>query len=86
DTWHGSFPRETPGLRLNLIVIFTRCYMRQIRDFKNDFPRDILEGQPDEFARLLGINAMYPFKNGRPPKPSDSANQDMMKAGSNPWA
>ena len=86
DTWHGSFPRETPGLRLNLIVIFTRCYMRQIRDFKNEFPRDILEGQSDAFARLLGMNAMYPFEKGKPPKPGDSANQDMMAAGRNPWA
>ena len=83
-TWHGSFPRKSPGLRLNLIMVFTRVYMKQIRDFRSAFPRKVLDTQSEDFARLLGINSLYPFEEGNPPKPEDS--HYMMAAGRNPWA
>mgnify|MGYP001167829387 FL=1 len=83
-TWHGSFPRKSPGLRLNLIMVFTRVYMKQIRDFRSAFPKDVLKTQSEDFSRLLGINSLYPFEEGNPPKPEDS--HYMMAAGRNPWA
>ena len=83
-TWHGSWPRENAGLRVNLILVFTRVYMRQIQDFKNMFPKEILDRHPKEFAHLIGANAMYPFEEGKPP--TQEQNAHMMNAGYNPWA
>jgi ectoine hydroxylase-related dioxygenase (phytanoyl-CoA dioxygenase family) len=83
-TWHGSYPRENEGLRMNLILVFTRVYMKQIRDFRNTIPKEVLDRHPIEFAHLIGANSMYPFDDGKPPRPEDNAY--MMSAGSNPWA
>ncbi len=83
-TWHGSYLRENPGLRINMIMVFTRVYMRQIRDFKNSTPQEVLDRHGTEFAHLLGMNSMYPFDDGNPPKQED--NVYMMSAGYNPWA
>ena len=59
-TWHGSYPRENAGLRLNVIMVFTRVYMKQIRDFRSTIPKDVLDRHPVEFARLIGANSAYP--------------------------
>lgn len=83
-TWHGSYPRENPGLRINLIMVFTRVYMKQIRDFRGTIPKEVLDRHPIEFAHLIGANSMYPFDDGKLPAPED--NIYMMAAGYNPWA
>ena len=82
-TWHGSYPRENPGLRMNLIMAFTRVYMKPINDFST-VPKEVLDRHPVEFAHLIGANSMYPFKEGK--SPSKEANNYMMAAGYNPWA
>ncbi len=82
-TWHGSYPRENPGLRMNLIMVFTRVYMKQINDF-NTVPKEVLDRHPVEFAHLIGANSMYPLKEGKPA--SKEENNYMMAAGYNPWA
>ncbi len=83
-TWHGSYPREAPGLRLNLIMVFTRVYMKQIRDFRSAMSKEILDRHPVEFARLIGANSAYPFNDGKMPPQDDMAY--MVAAGRNPWA
>jgi ectoine hydroxylase-related dioxygenase (phytanoyl-CoA dioxygenase family) len=83
-TWHGAFPRENEGLRMNLIMAFTRVYMKQIRDFRSTVPQEILDRHPVEFAQLIGANSMYPLVDGKPPSQED--NKYMMAAGFNPWA
>ncbi len=83
-TWHGSYPREEPGLRLNLIMVFTRVYMKQIRDFRSAVSKEILDRHPVEFARLIGANSAYPFDDGKMPPKEDIAY--MVGAGRNPWA
>ena len=83
-TWHGSYPRENPGLRLSLIMVFTRVYMKQIRDFRSTIPKEVLDRHPIEFSHLIGANSMYPFNDGKPPTKEDNAY--MMAAGYNPWA
>ena len=83
-TWHGSYPRESAGLRLNLIMVFTRVYMKQIRDFRATVSKEILDRHPTEFARLIGANSAYPFDDGKTPPPDDMAY--MISAGRNPWA
>ena len=87
--WHGaircgSYPRENPGLRLSLIMVFTRVYMKQTRDFRSTIPREVLDRRPIEFSHLIGANSMYPFNDGKPP--TKEGNAYMMAAGNNPWA
>ena len=84
DTWHGSYLRENPGLRVNIIMVFTRVYMRQIRNFRAEISQELLDRQSKEFAHLIGMNSMYPFDDGKPPSQED--NNYMMAAGYNPWA
>ena len=84
-TWHGSYPRENEGLRMNVIVVFTRLYMKQIRDFRSTVPQELLDQYPVEFAHLIGANSMYPFRDGKPPETKEE-NAYMMAAGYNPWA
>jgi ectoine hydroxylase-related dioxygenase (phytanoyl-CoA dioxygenase family) len=83
-TWHGSYPRENAGLRMNIIMVFTRVYMKQIRDFRSTIPKEFLDRHPVEFAHLIGANSMYPFEDGKPAAKEDNAY--MMAAGFNPWA
>ena len=84
NTWHGSYPRKSPGLRLNLIMVITRVYMKQIRDFRSEVPKEVLDRHPMEFARLIGANSAYPFVDGNLPPQDDMAY--MVAAGRNPWA
>jgi ectoine hydroxylase-related dioxygenase (phytanoyl-CoA dioxygenase family) len=83
-TWHGSFPRTAPGLRVNLIMAFCRVYMKQVRDFRNEIPEDVIARNAPEFAQLIGMNTLYPIdkKTGTDPKKI----QAFTGAGRNPWA
>ena len=70
---------------MNVILVFTRVYMKQIRDFRSTVPQEILDQHPVEFAHLIGANSMYPFRDGKPPATKEE-NAYMMAAGYNPWA
>jgi ectoine hydroxylase-related dioxygenase (phytanoyl-CoA dioxygenase family) len=83
-TWHGSFPRTSPGLRVNLIMAFCRCYMKQVRDFRNEIPTDIVERNSPEFANLIGMNALYPIDKVKGTTLKDR--EAFTGAGRNPWA
>ena len=83
-TWHGSYPRESAGLRLNLIMVFTRVYMKQIRDFRSAVSKEVLDRHPIDFARLIGANSAYPFDDGKLPSAEDMGY--MIAAARNPWA
>jgi ectoine hydroxylase-related dioxygenase (phytanoyl-CoA dioxygenase family) len=84
-TWHGSFPRRAPGLRVNLIQVFNRPYMKTVRDFPRETPKEVLDRNSPEFAQLIGMNSLYPID-------SKTGIVDMKKreaytgAGRNPWA
>ena len=84
-TWHGAYPRQSAGLRLSLIVLFTRVYMKPSRDLRNSVPREILDRHPPEFARLVGVNSLYPL-DGLDRKAQAENNRYMIAAGYNPWA
>lgn len=83
-TWHGAFPRKSPGLRLNLIFLFARAYMKTIRDFRNETPTELVDRNPPEFADLLGVNVPYPFKGDEFPE-AEKINR-FIEAGTDPWA
>jgi len=83
-TWHGSYPRNASGLRMNLVIAFCRSYMKQVRDFRNELPVDLVERNGPDFAQLVGMNALYPIDKNKPMDMKDR--QAFLNAGLNPWA
>ena len=59
-TWHGALPRSTPGLRVTLVLVWMRSYMKSIQDWRTIDP-ELLDRHPD-LKDALGLNRMYPFK------------------------
>ena len=83
-TWHGSFPRTAPGLRVTLIMAFCRSYMKQVRDFRREIPPEVLERNGPEFAQLIGMNALYPIDANQGTDPARV--KAFTGAGLSPWA
>ena len=84
NTWHGSFPRKAPGLRLNVIMVFCRQYMKPINDFQHGISQEILDRNPPEFAQLVGANNPYPIDDIYTADPAQIAR--LVNAGQNQWA
>jgi len=83
-TWHASFPRKNEGVRINLSLAFSRIYMRQIRDLPREVPQDVIDRNPPEFARLIGLKSGFPhLPGGKTRETSDI--RDFIEAGSTPW-
>jgi len=60
NTWHGSFPRKRPGLRVNLSNYYCREYMAPQEDYRNTVPEGFLvPGEDDRLATLLGARLAY---------------------------
>jgi len=83
-TWHGSYPRNASGLRVNLIMAFCRAYMKQVRDFRNEMPPAVVERNGPKFAQLIGMNALYPIDKDKPM--NMESRKAFLDAGLNPWA
>jgi hypothetical protein len=84
-TWHGSYPRSAPGVRMNLFMLFVRSYMRPIRDYRAEATPELLEQNPPEFAEIIGMNSSYPMVD---PAKQPLARPDLMKfvrSGFNQW-
>ena len=84
NTWHGSFPRTSAGLRLNLIFVFCRGYMRPIHDYSKELSQEIIDRNPPEFADLVGMRNPYPFDGSTFP-PGEHIER-FVRSGQNPWA
>jgi len=61
NTWHGSVPRQTPGLRMNLVTTMCRSYVRPQEAMKERVTREILDANPKEFAQVVGHNVPYGY-------------------------
>ena len=61
NTWHGSFRREIPGIRMNLSVYFARQYVVPQERQATDDLAALLEAHPNNarLARLLGAKQPY---------------------------
>lgn len=69
NTWHGSFPRKTPGLRINLSNYYCREYMAPQEDYRNTVPAGFLDKTKDaRLARLLGADLAYGWTDEGPLK------------------
>jgi ectoine hydroxylase-related dioxygenase (phytanoyl-CoA dioxygenase family) len=69
-TWHGSFPRKVPGLRINLSNFFCRPHLMPQEDFRHHVPAGFVEADDDpRLARLLGLELAHGWTTEGPTKP-----------------
>ena len=81
-TWHGSYPRTAPGVRMTIVMAFTRSYMKTIQDLKSSIPPEIFARNGREFARLLRVESAYPIGDG----PDKAKTDALVNAGRTPWS
>ena len=67
-TWHGSFVRRTPGLRINLSTYFCRPYLMPQEEYPSRIPDGFLDGEDPRLARLLGADLAYGWHEEGPTK------------------
>lgn len=68
NTWHGSFPRKVPGLRVNLAAFYCREYIQPQED-RTHVPNGFLSAEgDDELAGLLGRDLIHGWKEEGPTK------------------
>ena len=60
-TWHGSYERQIPGIRMNLAHYFARHHVAVQERHKGEVPQEVLDRHADDerFQRLLGLNHPY---------------------------
>ncbi len=68
-TWHGSYPRQIPGLRVNLSTYFCRPYLLPQENYRDHLPEGYLDGADPRLARLLGTELAYGWTDDGPTKP-----------------
>jgi len=61
NTWHGSFARELPGIRMNLAVYFNRQYVQTQERHGDVVPEKVLQrhANDERFKTLLGGKQPY---------------------------
>ena len=68
NTWHGSFPRKVPGLRVNLAAFYCREYVQPQED-RHYVPEGSLDGEKEDLlARLLGRDLIHGWREEGPLK------------------
>lgn len=68
NTWHGSFVRQVPGIRINLAVYFCRQYVVTQERFGRDVPESVLERNANNgrFLTMLGQKQAYGWASEGP--------------------
>ena len=68
NTWHGSFRREIPGIRINLAAYFARQYLQTQEQHKGVVPESFLarHANNDQIMRLLGSEQPYGWRTEGP--------------------
>lgn len=68
NTWHGSFKREVPGVRVNLAVYFNRQYIQTQEHHGDAVPEAVLARHTDDerFGVILGAKQPYGWKSEGP--------------------
>ena len=83
NMWHGAVPRTTPGLRVTLVLGWTRPYMKPVHMWQfGGISAERVERYP-ELTRVLGLNHHYPQGDERP---EDRPVESFMAAGQDQFA
>lgn len=62
-TWHGAFPRLTPGVRLTYVAYYRHASIHTQENFKVTMGDDVCRDcdDPDTLRELLGLDDMFPY-------------------------
>ena len=64
--WHGSYPKQTDGLRLMILGMYNRPHMQTQEGFRQTVPAEALARNPIRFARLMNVYHAMPLgRTGR---------------------
>ena len=68
NTWHGSYPRSIPGLRLNLAVPYARPFMKVQERYGAELPQSVIDRNSNHprFRQLAGLEDSYGWKEEGP--------------------
>ncbi|MEM7016569.1 MAG: phytanoyl-CoA dioxygenase family protein [Pseudomonadota bacterium] len=60
-TWHGSFPRTTPGHRLMVLCEYARPRLQMEEPFRETVTQEMLDRNPIRFSGLMDVYGPFPF-------------------------
>jgi ectoine hydroxylase-related dioxygenase (phytanoyl-CoA dioxygenase family) len=60
-TWHGSYPRVAPGLRMTLHCEYMRKRHQPEEAFRDTVTQEALDRNPVRFAGLMDVYSLFPF-------------------------
>ncbi len=64
-TWHGSYPKNTEGLRIMVLGMYNRAHMQTQEAYKETATAEALARNPLRFTRLMNTYHAFPWgKNG----------------------
>ena len=68
NTWHGSYDRLIPGVRMNLAVYFSRQYLQTQEQHGDRVPQTVLDrhANNERFKTLLGAKQPYGWQQQGP--------------------
>ncbi len=58
NTWHGAYPKQTDGLRLNVTTYMCHRRIKTQERYQQGVTQEMLDRNPPEFARLVGADDM----------------------------
>ena len=61
NTWHGSFARQIPGVRMNLAVYFARQFVQTQEQHKGVVPEAVLERHANNQRLQVLLGAKQPY-------------------------
>ena len=70
-TWHGAFPRKTPGMRLSIANYYRHMMVTSQEDIQGTFPRELADDcdNPELFKELAGFGDAFPYAAQTQPLP-----------------
>lgn len=70
-TWHGAFPKQTPGMRLSIANYYRHMMVTSQEDITGSFPQELADDcdDPGAFRTLCGFDDQFPYKAQSQPVP-----------------
>ena len=60
-TWHGSYPKKTPGLRMTLQCEYMRRRLQPEEAYRDTVTQEALDRNPIRFTGLMDVYSLFPF-------------------------
>lgn len=60
-TWHGSYPKETDGLRLMVLGLYNRPHMQTQEAYRQTATAEALARNPKRFTQLMNVHHGMPW-------------------------